>query len=99
HHPDLHSFPTRRSSDLLAYSRLSVIDGAARISTLRNYPVRREYYPRDIRHDRKFSSRISSSPSSASASSSQTPAALRSNGHSPRDRKSTRLNSSHVKIS
>src|SRR5262245_65221908 len=68
-HRDLHSFPTRRSSDLMAISKLLGVDLCPRLSHLRD---RRLHIPREM----------------------AVPTVLEGG-----DRKSTRLNSSHLGIS
>src|SRR5206468_12529360 len=80
HHRDLHSFPTRRSSDLLAVERLSL----ARVDSprARRGPVARRR----------------AAPRSERAASRRRPR-RRLRPRALRDRKSTRLNSSHDQIS
>src|SRR5690606_41922583 len=79
---DLHSFPTRRSSDLTAATR-------GRSPTGRGARPDSSRPPRPSpRAARRQSSRGGSSP-----------AARRRRSQARQDRKSTRLNSSHVKIS
>src|SRR5690349_24045114 len=76
HHPDLHSFPTRRSSDLARRHPRRRTDRAPAVRRGRGEGVLRALFPR-LRGLERL------------------PAARR-----PRaDRKSTRLNSSHVEIS
>src|SRR5699024_12331845 len=74
HHRHLHSFPTRRSSDLELFSR-----NVVSLIILPNKHVAPDKHPRN----RYLFHR----------------AGGRSIGDSPADRKSTRLNSSHVSIS
>src|SRR5690606_40564306 len=76
-HRDLHSFPTRRSSDLVAEAFVLKVlhkDGHHRRGLAHNARVKQEHCPFAI-------------------------GALAWNARSLEDRKSTRLNSSHVKIS
>src|SRR5207249_10601298 len=72
----LHSFPTRRSSDLTSSTG----------STTRRTPLPRSSRPGSCRRPRRLSGRRRSTSSRSSCSAQ-------------RDRKSTRLNSSHVSIS
>src|SRR5439155_21437952 len=85
HHPDLHSFPTRRSSDL--ENRLA----HGFTSTSPPSPPLRDSGP-------ATPGRTDSSPSTA-ARAVTTPSMWSSAPRRPPDRKSTRLNSSHVAIS
>src|SRR5207302_8654179 len=77
-HPDLHSFPTRRSSDL----------------TFRNVPTPGGLEPAATKLNAVSAVNVTSKPSFTPMA---TPLPLYS--QPARDRKSTRLNSSHVKIS
>src|SRR5690242_21550039 len=72
-HRVLHSFPTRRSSDLRRVGRDAVEVGCPVRVRLRREVEGREQAPRDL--------------------------VLPRQGHRPEDRKSTRLNSSHMSIS
>src|SRR5690606_41949056 len=74
-HRDLHSFPTRRSSDLVAVIRANV-----RSASSGSLP-------------------LTVIAATARAPSSQRPPDHRHSSERWKDRKSTRLNSSHVKIS
>src|SRR5438067_12901102 len=73
-HRDLHSFPTRRSSDLTAISRRRVLARAKR---------RAQTLAQAMRSTRRTAPRSTQ----------------RARRAGPKDRKSTRLNSSHVSIS
>src|SRR5690606_41883274 len=90
-HPDLHSFPTRRSSDLSA--RIEPLSEAAWMTLLGTIDSTMSM-PRGWVSMLATMSRLRSAfcISSCAASVGSTPAP-------GRDRKSTRLNSSHVKIS
>src|SRR5207302_11287005 len=80
-HRDLHSFPTRRSSDLRRHHRR------------RHRGLQRRLPPRQARLQGRAAAR-------AAAADVRNHLARRGPGGSARqDRKSTRLNSSHVKIS
>src|SRR5690606_41324404 len=85
HHRGLHSFPTRRSSDLTAEGKPGRGDAAAR-ALARGVRRRRRAARPDVRlryvADRR-----------------RADGRRRGARPAPRDRKSTRLNSSHVKIS
>src|SRR5690606_42036854 len=86
HHPDLHSFPTRRSSDLRTTSPSWIFGVRPTTFTMKNgmaSPKRRSQAEPENRHRHP-------------TRQSRPKAAM---GQNPRDRKSTRLNSSHVKIS
>src|SRR5690606_40656560 len=86
-HRDLHSFPTRRSSDLEGRGR-----GRAR---RRGAALRRA----DERGARNARSSAERSARDRRAGTTPLPLAISARPLSRRDRKSTRLNSSHVKIS
>src|SRR5206468_11510934 len=87
HPPDLHSFPTRRSSDLVQTTSnppaRPAASSASRVLPMPGSPVIISSAPRPARP-----------AASAESSSARTPARA-TNG----DRKSTRLNSSHDQIS
>src|SRR5690606_40925830 len=86
-HPDLHSFPTRRSSDLDA-------DGAAQTGTGKGRPT-------PTRKEREAARKRPLVSDNRAEARRQARAQMQAERERARlgDRKSTRLNSSHVKIS
>src|SRR5690606_41513542 len=91
---DLHSFPTRRSSDLAAVARRKVLDGHAAVVRLANRRVVLEHHlplSTPPRQDGAPQKDGKLRPAHAMPVSEGVDVA--------EDRKSTRLNSSHVKIS
>src|SRR5690606_40472071 len=84
--PDLHSFPTRRSSDLT----LDLVDIRAVVAAAGKVPVA---------VDSTFATPVLQQPATLGARYVLHSATKYLGGHGDVDRKSTRLNSSHVKIS
>src|SRR5690606_40782179 len=90
---DLHSFPTRRSSDLSAPDRLSRVSSGMRELASPGKSARSSNGPPSLYENILLSAQIQIPPLRFR------PTRTWSAGRARRDRKSTRLNSSHVKIS
>src|SRR5207249_8510979 len=90
HHSDLHSFPTRRSSDL-----------TPRSATVRTHPLYGSYTSPipGARRSRSRKAWLRGPKNFKSEMSDWTAQNLKFLGPRSQDRKSTRLNSSHVSIS
>src|SRR5205085_10974962 len=98
HHPDLHSFPTRRSSDLELVAQLA--GGKVAKGVIDQYPAPRPPTRIWVRPAR-ISSVLGMQVSAAEVEQRLRSLGLQSVEGDPqrRDRKSTRLNSSHSQIS
>src|SRR5205814_9109103 len=92
HSPYLHSFPTRRSSDLSMYRTCSVSGTTAPSDLLRDLKSPSKSPPSDRRLQAQSGLRRKNSSSSRCRKRS-------GRYHHVEDRKSTRLNSSHLGIS
>src|SRR5690606_39568968 len=94
HPPHLHSSPTRRSSDLIVVQphiwRLLCLNvKAAQNELIRNVNNQRFFVPANVQQKLALFAQPGGAPVGH----------LRAQGNGVEDRKSTRLNSSHVKIS
>src|SRR5204863_10004774 len=95
-HPDIHSFPTRRSSDLVFCA--SGLDGVVRNLTAGEIVEQMLRLARLLPAEERLSHIVVMGMGEPLANLQNLLAAL-GEATSPTDRKSTRLNSSHVEIS
>src|SRR5207253_11151252 len=97
-HPDPHSFPTRRSSDLISLdSMIDPVSGAPETNTANT-----AHWPDLIVRVMQNSAQLNTLPLAEGFSEQQYSAAIQGIAtwkQLEKDRKSTRLNSSHVAIS